>query len=252
VVPFMRGRKRVCEIGSSQGEGTDLLRSIPRLEITVIDPCLDCDLQSRFSGQAQIDMKKGLSLDVLPTLEEPFDCILLDGDHNWYTVFNELRIISEKNLLRKGGLIFLHDVDWPWGRRDMYYQLDTIPEAYRQNCAEAGIVRGRSEVLCEGGEFSGTMMAVREGGERNGVLTAIEDFIREDKRRYRFSRVRAGAGLGILQYRGGFQDDFVFIALACKGVIVSIAYRSLIFIRGIVSSGSRRGTSADAEFEGKR
>jgi predicted O-methyltransferase YrrM len=248
----MRGRKRVCEIGSSQGEGTDLLRSIPRLEITVIDPCLDCDLQSRFSGQAQIDMKKGLSLDVLPTLEEPFDCILLDGDHNWYTVFNELRIISEKNLLRKGGLIFLHDVDWPWGRRDMYYQLDTIPEAYRQNCAEAGIVPGRSEVLCEGGEFSGTMMAVREGGERNGVLTAVEDFIQEDKRRYRFSRVRAGAGLGILQYRGGIQDDFVFIALACKGIIVSIAYRSLIFIRGIVSSGSRRETSADAKLEGKR
>jgi hypothetical protein len=96
------------------------------------------------------------------------------------------------------------------------------------------------------------MMAVREGGERNGVLTAIEDFIREDKKRYRFSRVRAGAGLGILQYRGGFRDDFVYIALACKGIIVSIAYRSLLFIRGIVDSGSRRETSADAELEGKR
>ena len=41
----------------------------------------------------------GLSLDVLPKLG-PFDFVLIDGDHNWHTVLNELRLLERKcNLL---------------------------------------------------------------------------------------------------------------------------------------------------------
>ena len=56
-----------------------------------------------------------------PKIKTTFDCIIIDGDHNWYTVFNELTIIEKRNLLKEGGTIFFHDIAWPYGRRDMYY-----------------------------------------------------------------------------------------------------------------------------------
>jgi hypothetical protein len=153
-----------------------------------------------------------------------------------------LRVIFEKDLLRKGGVIFFHDVEWPWARRDMYYQISTIPQEYRQNCGEAGIVRGRSELLPKGGDHVGTIKAISEGGKRNGVLTAIEDFLRDDRRKYRFFRVRAGSGLGILQYRGGFRDGLTFYALAGKGFIYGTAYRVLRLAKQVFCGGFRRDT----------
>jgi Methyltransferase domain len=227
VVPFMRSRKwnRICEIGSCRGEGTDLLRKIPDSKTTVIDPCLDCDLENKFSENSQVIMKKGLSLEVLPQLRESFDCILIDGDHNWYTVYNELRVISERNLLRRGGVIFFHDVEWPWGRRDLYYQPETIPDEFRHRWEQLGIVRGKSELSDSNGPFASFKKAFFEGGERNGVLTAIEDFLRDHKGKYRFFHVRVGKGLGIMQYGGGFRDRISFFAMACKGVLSNVVFR---------------------------
>ena len=129
VVPLLAGERwrRVCEIGASLGEGTDLLMSVTGVQDTVIDPCLDCDLAQKFSGNPNVSVKKGTSLEILPHLDGAFDCILIDGDHNWYTVYEELKTISSRSLLRPGGIIFFHDVEWPWGRRDMYYQPELIP-----------------------------------------------------------------------------------------------------------------------------
>lgn len=227
-----RGWNRLCEIGSREGEATDILRGIPNLEVTVVDPCLDCDLRQKFADNSSIDMRKGLSLDVLQVLGEPFNCILIDGDHNWYTVYNELRLISERNLLMAGGIIFLHDVEWPWARRDLYYQPETIPEKYRHQYANLSIARGRSELSGESGPFAGGFKATHEGGARNGVLTAIEDFLRENPRKYRFFRARVGNGLGILLYRGTLRDDCTFLFLMCKGLIYSAAY-NLMRITGL-------------------
>jgi Methyltransferase domain len=225
VAPLMKSRKwfRICEIGSHQGETTDFLDGIPGLQVTVIDPCLDCDLLKKFADKSSIDMRKGLSLDVLPQLNEPFHCILIDGDHNWYTVYNELKLISERNLLPKGGIVFFHDVDWPWARRDMYYQPEVIPPEYRHKWEQRGIVRGKSELSTKSTKFANDKKAPFEGGKRNGVLTAVEDFLKENKREYRFFRVRAGNGLGIMQRRGEFRDDLSFLALVCKGLVFNIA-----------------------------
>jgi len=178
-------------------------------------------------------VKKGISLEVLPKLTSPFDCILIDGDHNWYTVYHELNVIREKNLLRTGGLIFFHDVDWPWARRDMYYQPDTIPTQYQQEWAKLGVVRGNCE-LSDNGSFGGYRKAVREGGPRNGVLTAIDDFLLENPGKFRFFRVRAGSGLGTLLYRHGFRDDISFLALVCKRISCSIAYHLVHATRSLL------------------
>jgi hypothetical protein len=40
-----------------------------------------------------VKVYRGNSLQVLPQVREVYDCVLIDGDHNWHTVFNELRLI---------------------------------------------------------------------------------------------------------------------------------------------------------------
>jgi hypothetical protein len=85
-------------------------------------------------------MCKGLSLDELVRQTTPFDCILIDGDHNWYTVYHELKMIEQKHLLSPGGAILLHDVIWPYARRDMYYQPEKIPAEFRHPHAKRGIL----------------------------------------------------------------------------------------------------------------
>ena len=227
VYPLMKGHRwdRLCEVGASFGLATELLSGLSNLKITTIDPCLDADLAEKFAGNVSIEVRKGLSLEVLPKLSEYFDCILIDGDHNWYTVYNELKIISERNLLRKGGVIFFHDVDFPWARRDLYYQPDTIPAEYRHEIGYQAIIRGGKELS------AGYAKAVFEGGERNGVLTAIEDFLKENHGKYRFFRIRAGSGLGVMLYRNGLRDDLSFLVIACKGFLYSTVFFTLQFGR---------------------
>jgi hypothetical protein len=132
VVPLLAGSKwrRVCESGACLGEGTDMLAAVPGLRDTVIDPCLDCGLGKKYAGKPQVVVRKGTSVEVLPKLNDVFDYILIDGDHNWYTVHEELEAISRQNLLRPRGILFFHNVEWPWGRRDMYDQPEVIPPAY--------------------------------------------------------------------------------------------------------------------------
>jgi len=217
-LPYLRKRRQaqVCEVGSRFGEAARLLAALPDAKVTVIDPCLDCDLAGKFASQPRITLKKGISLAILPQLSDPFDCILIDGDHNWYTVYHELKAISERALLKPGGMIFFHDVEWPWGRRDMYYQPELIPQEFRHPWEQKGVIRGKSE-LSDNGMFPTYRKATHEGGPRNGVLTAIEDFLREHKEEYAFFRVREAVGLGIMYRRGSFRDDLAFFSVQAKG-----------------------------------
>jgi len=198
--PFISesGYRRVCEIGASSGTDTLKLSALPSIEIAVIDPCLDTDLSLKYQNHQAITLYKGLSLDVLPTIPGQFDCILIDGDHNWYTVYNELKIIEERALIAEGGTIFFHDVCWPYGRRDMYYQPATIPKEFMHPYDTKGIVYGQSELSSSSKDNAGYNNAVFEGGSRNGVLTAIEDFLKESRDQYMFFYLREEFGLGVL------------------------------------------------------
>lgn len=223
-LPLLAGRKqaRVCEIGACRGDTTDTLGALPNVMVTVIDPCLDCNLDQKYAGNKHVTVRKGTSLAMLPELRDAFDCILIDGDHNWYTVYHELKAIFEKDLLKQGGVIFFHDIEWPWGRRDMYYQPEMIPPEYRHNWERRGVVQGKSELTELGGFLPELSKATHEGGPRNGVLTAIEDFLRERGKEYDFFRVRVGAGLGILYRHGARRDDLAFVALQCKGTACNL------------------------------
>ena len=227
-----RGWTSFCEIGASTGLATDEILRLPITSYTIIDPGFDAYLARKYAGDARVIVKKANSLDVLPTIDGTYDCILIDGDHNWFTVFNELRVIRERGLLNHAGMIFFHDVDWPFGRRDMYYQPDTIPQEYRHEYERKGLIRGQSQLADVGGANAKDCNAVHEGGPRNGVLTAIEDFQSTHPSEYSFCRVRLEPGLGILQYRQQtFSKKVAFLLLRIKTWIYS-CYSLVLRLKG--------------------
>jgi len=188
VEPILRasGARRVVEIGALRGETTVLaLEALgPDAELHVIDPLPEFDPaehERRFPGR--YIFHRDLSLNVLPAAP-PFDLALIDGDHNWYTVYNELRHLRQTARREAVPLpvLILHDVGWPYGRRDLYYDPSQIPAEFRQPYARRGMRPDRSALLPAGG-FNVTLHnALEEGGPRNGVMTALDDFIAEHDR----------------------------------------------------------------------
>lgn len=205
LVPYMldHSYKNILEIGSSYGQNADqILRGKEQMNFSIIDPCADADLSGKYKNDPRVKILRGLSVEILPALHGQYDCILIDGDHNWYTIFNELSYIENGNLLKPGGTIFLHDVAWPYARRDMYHDPTNIPEKYVYPYSKAGMVRGVSKLAEEGGFNGGVDKALHEGGPKNGVLTGVEDFLR-GKKQYVFFSSYSQYGLGVIIRKGG-------------------------------------------------
>jgi cephalosporin hydroxylase len=173
--------RRVVEIGAWRGETTErMLDDLgPDAELDVIDPEPAFDPavhEDKFPGRYRFH--RGLSLDVIPALG-PVDAALIDGDHNWYTVYNELRLLAE-GARRQGArlpVLILHDVLWPYGRRDLYYAPEQIPAEFRQSWARAGMNLGMKRLHPYKGLNPTMCNAEEEGGARNGVMTGLEDFL---------------------------------------------------------------------------
>jgi cephalosporin hydroxylase len=200
VLAASRARK-VVEIGAERGDTTRLILELlgPDAELHVIDPAPGFDpAEQEQSFRGRYHFHRALSHDVLPHLP-PMDAALVDGDHNWYTVHRELSMLADA--ARAAGeplpLIFVHDVGWPYGRRDLYYDPDTIPEEFRQPWARGGMRPGLKTLQRVGGVNPTMCNAVEEGGPRNGVLTALEDFIAEHPRPVRLVVVPVYFGLAI-------------------------------------------------------
>lgn len=194
--------RRVVEIGALRGENTtQLLEQLgPDAELHVIDPVPAFDPaehERQFPGRYVFH--RALSLDVLPTLG-PVDAALVDGDHNWHTVFHELRMLAEG--ARSAGaplpVIVMHDVGWPYGRRDLYYAPEQIPDAYRQPYRMAGMRPGRKKLVPNGGLNPKMWNAEEEGGPRNGVMTALDDFVAGHDRPLRLVVLPIYFGLAIV------------------------------------------------------
>lgn len=194
--------RSIIEIGCEKGATTRrLLDWCAAHDATLhgIDPApqFDADAWAREAG-GRFTFHRALSLDALPEIDAA-DCVFVDGDHNWFTVINELRVLA-----RKAGvtfpLTFIHDIGWPYARRDLYYAPDTIPPAWLHPHARGGLRFGSAELI-EGGVNGHQHHAEHEGGPRNGVLTAVEDFLAEAKLPVDFLPVPGLHGLGILADR---------------------------------------------------
>ena len=174
--------RRVVEIGAWRGDTTTKLVETlgPEVELHVVDPEPEFDPavhEARFAGRYVFHRRR--SLDALPELPA-FDAALVDGDHNWFTVYHELKLLAAA--ADAAGeplpLLFVHDVCWPYGRRDSYWNPAAVPGEFRHEHARQGIVPGQLE-LREGGLNPSALNAVRPGGAHNGVATALEDFLAE-------------------------------------------------------------------------
>jgi hypothetical protein len=133
-------------------------------------------------------------------LIDGFDVVLIDGDHNWYTVFNELRLIEErcKELSRPFPFVMLHDIGWPYGRRDLYYDPGTIPKEHRQLYERKGMHPKSTGLLAQAGLNRQLHNALSEGEPRSGVLTAVEDFMVETELQFELLKIPGLNGFGLL------------------------------------------------------
>lgn len=171
--------QHVLEIGAYRGELTErLLQWAARrgARISSVEPAPPPDLLRRAEQYPELELIAAPSHEALRQVLAP-QAVVLDGDHNYYTLSEELRLIDERKTDQGLPLMMFHDVGWPLGRRDSYYVPDRVPEEHRQQIA-AGV-----DLIPEhlAGESEGLRIvepvAIEEGGPRNGVRTAIEDFI---------------------------------------------------------------------------
>ena len=171
----------VLEIGSFKGELTvELLdwaneRSV---KIAGVDPLPPDELEALAKAHPELELLRQTGQEVLR--ERDFDdAIIIDGDHNYYTLGEELKIIGERAPGADMPLLMFHDVCWPHARRDTYYAPERIPEEHRQPLAHnEGIAPGVKGTAEWGLPF--IWAAAEEGGPGNGTMTAIEDFMGEN------------------------------------------------------------------------
>ena len=209
IVPALQAAdvREIVEIGAEFGGMSQVLGDYAEAQggrLTSIDPAPKPEFIEWAARNPQIRHVPALSIRSIPD-QEDVDAWVIDGDHNWYTVYHELKAIQD--CCRRDSkplLCFMHDVAWPWARRDLYYAPDQIPEEFRHpHDWEGGVVPGFAGLL-PGRGFRGCgqfAAAIEEGGPRNGVLTAIEDFLAEaleQNEEYAFAEVPAVFGLGVI------------------------------------------------------
>lgn len=192
----------VVEIGSDRGYGTELLVDWCHSNGAIlhsVDPLPKYDVDdwmARWPGT--LICHRHLSLNALPDIGAA-DFVCIDGDHNWYTVSHELEILSRSATAagRAFPLTLLHDVGWPYGRRDLYYDPDTIPGAFRHPHRKGGLVPEEKAISNRG--FNDHLEnAIHEGTPRNGVRTAVEDFVSDAAQELLVKYLPGIHGLGMI------------------------------------------------------
>lgn len=103
-----------------------------------------------FEKNQNVKIVKNNSLAFLSECTEIFDVIFVDGDHNYYTVLNELKMIDK--ISHDKTIIVCDDYEGRWSNKDLFY-------------AE------RPEYL------DNSLATPRHEQEKQGVKPAIDDFI---------------------------------------------------------------------------
>ena len=189
--------KSVVEVGAQHGAFTRELLAWAGdgTRITAIDPLPQPELEELASTESRLNLARATSLVAIPELDR-FDAYIIDGDHNYFTVSEELLAIEEVSP-RSLPLVLFHDVCWPHARRDSYYAPERIPEEHRQPLAEniRLVPWGDGWDTDIGIEYP--VVAAADGGPKNGVLTAIEDFL-ETRPELQLARIPAFFGLAVI------------------------------------------------------
>jgi hypothetical protein len=173
-----RGAKSLIEIGAYAGDLTRVLLDWAAgagASVVAIDPTPHERLIELSEDHSELELLQEPSHEALRHVPLS-DALIIDGDHNYYTVSGELRLVDERAAGAELPLLVLHDVGWPHGRRDAYWVPDAIPEEQRQSTLERPFIfPGEPGVVDTGMPMYAA--AEHEGGPRNGVLTALEDYL---------------------------------------------------------------------------
>jgi len=183
----LAGAKHLAEIGAESGGMSTILHDYVTDAggtLATIDPAPKDAFVEWATARDRLAVITRPSLDAIDGLAE-IDAWMVDGDHNWYTVYSELKAI-ERVCKRDNRplLAFCHDVGWPCGRRDLYYAPERIPAAFLHPHSHDAGLRLESDALLPKRGFRGAgqfAFATHAGGPRNGVLTAVEDFANESE-----------------------------------------------------------------------
>jgi hypothetical protein len=189
--------RSVAEVGAYAGDLTRVLADWATgtgARVLAIDPAPQEGLVALADEHPEVSLVRETSLEALPRIPLP-DAIVIDGDHNYFTVRRELELIGERAPGAELPLLLFHDVCWPHGRRDDYFDVEQIPAPARHPVAggAGGIFPGHPGLRPDGLPYPHS--AAHEGGERNGVLTAVEDFV-ADRDGVRLAVVPAFFGFG--------------------------------------------------------
>ena len=123
---------KVLEVGTDKGMSTIplvvfLLRLKQNFEFVGVDVLVQESLKIMLknieaSPTQKVFLCQDSSLNVLPILADAsnkFDVILLDGDHNYYTVSSELKHLDK--LLSEDGIVIVDDYHGRWAEKDLWY-----------------------------------------------------------------------------------------------------------------------------------
>jgi hypothetical protein len=201
--------RSVLEIGAGAGWLTrELLTWAARAgaRITAVDPDPQPEVLQIEEQHPELELLVETSHEVLRRVSLP-DAVIIDGDHNYYTLSEELRLIESSAADSHWPLLMFHDVGWPHARRDTYYVPERIPEEHRQPLARDATIAPWDPGVSNGG-LSYEWVAEREGGPGNGVLTALEDFV-DGREGLRLAIVPPFFGLGVLWHEGSPWADAV-------------------------------------------
>jgi methyltransferase family protein len=205
LIPCLRAARvrSIAEVGAFAGDLTRILVAWAAQDgarVLAIDPSPQDALVALAEEHPELELVRQTSLQALPAMPLP-DAIVIDGDHNYHTVSEELRLIGERRGDGPWPLLLFHDVCWPHARRDDYFDPQQIPPQARHPLVGegAGIIPG--DPGSRPGGLPYPKSAATEGGPGNGVLTAVEDFVAEHTE-LRFALVPAFFGFGAVWDRG--------------------------------------------------
>jgi hypothetical protein len=185
----------VVEVGVESGQVSSVYADLGATSVYCVEPHPGDELREFLEADPRLNLVEGLSPQVLGEMPVA-DLYVLDGDHNYAVVREELRWIMEN---APDAVVALHDVLWPSGRRDLYYQPTPLAPEDRNPATDDGPTVWHDDVTPAGFVGDGAYtVATEAGGERNGVLTAIEDALAETDGDWRLEIVPAVFGFGLM------------------------------------------------------
>lgn len=157
----MIGAKRVLEVGTGTGlaalfMGRALLKTGGKLTTLEIDPerlrRAQAHLQEAGLGET-VDVRREDAWDALPRLRESFDMVFLDAVKIDSVHYLDMAL----PLVRRGGVIVAHDVNWGHGNTENHKMRDYLDALKTHPCLETNLV---SDVSTELRGVTGAGMAL--------------------------------------------------------------------------------------------